>query len=83
MIFDITILLIAKHIEVSSCESYNGLGEHYRDGKRLTIDGWWDILTPDQKLERLTQAKGAWSAIQHIGVGIVMNQAFDSYVDEK
>ena len=80
---DRDILYIAKHIEVS-CEPVRGGAFPYeRAGNLCTMDGCWDLLSSGQKYERLKQAKGAWEAIQSIGIETVMGRAFECYIQEK
>jgi hypothetical protein len=80
--FDKTIFQIAKQIEVAGLP-YTGAALYIRNGETLPREEWWKRLTVDQKAERLTQAKGAWDAIQSIGVEIVLQQTFESYLAEK
>ena len=73
---------MAKHIEVIGLSSGGG-AEFRRDGKSLTKDDWWKLLTPELKNDRLMQAWGSWHGIQEVGIERAFNVAFQSYVDEK
>lgn len=76
------ILIMAQHIEVSGL-SYSGSGKYWKGEQGLTKTDWWNLLTPEQKYERILQARGGWNGIQEVGVQKTFNMAFQSYVDEK